>query len=89
MGIMMKFSVKCAECGHRNMPDRSPRRGVEKVLRGEFSACRKCGASFAKIRVPNRPLVQSVLAELPSISPAVEIVGYLGNTPKAYGYASV
>lgn len=82
-----KFSVKCVPCGHRNMPDKSPRRGVEMVLRGEFDGCRKCGTKFATIRVPNRPLVQEIASTLPKVSPIVEIVGYVGAVPRAYGYA--
>lgn len=82
-----KFSVKCVLCGHRNRPDRSPRRGIELVLRGEFATCRSCGTKFATIRVPNRPLVVEVASTLQTVAPIVEIVGYTGEVPCAYGYA--
>lgn len=84
--IWKKFSVKCGQCGHTNRPDPSPRRGVEKVLRGEFDTCRNCGVQFTTIKVPNRPLVQELASQL-QVSPFVEIVGYTREVPRAYGYA--
>ncbi len=85
--VIMRFSVKCGQCGHHSRPDPSPRHGILKVLKGEFDTCRKCGTKFTKIQVPNRPLVQKLMAELSNLSSAVEIVEYARNVPRAYGLA--
>ena len=64
MAFFRQFYVKCGNCGHRNSPHPSPRKGVELVLRGEFHTCRGCGRDMKNIRLSDRPLVQKIRAEL-------------------------
>lgn len=63
MAIWTGFFVRCGNCGHRNRPDPSPRKGIEKVMRGEAS-CRGCGNPLRPVRLSDRPLVQKVRAQL-------------------------
>ena len=83
------FSVHCGGCGYNARPARSPREGVRKVLAGEFAKCPSCKAEFAKIRVPKRPLVETVARTLATLHEIVELVGYTGNVPKALGFVRV
>ena len=64
MVFFRPFYINCRQCGHRNSPHPSPRKGVELVLRGEFHQCRGCGREMKNIRLSDRPLVKGVRAEL-------------------------
>ena len=61
--VWRDFLVSCSECGHRNRPDKSPRKGIEKVLRGE-GKCRGCGNPLHPVELSDRPLVLEVRAQL-------------------------
>lgn len=76
--IYRAFYLVCS-CGHRNAPDHSPRKGIRKVLIGEFSACRKCGKEFTKIQLTDRPLVRKLVQEIgvANIHPRVSVAGIL------------
>jgi len=58
--MSMKFHVRCRQCGHINRPDNSTRKGILKVLTGEFTECRGCGIEFSEIWVPARPMVLTI-----------------------------
>jgi transcription elongation factor Elf1 len=64
MRWVMKFTVKCRKCGHRNMPSNNTWNGIKETLCGEFNTCRNCGYKFEAVHVPLRPLVQKVYDSL-------------------------
>jgi len=84
--VYHRFSVVCVGCNHRNVPHRSPREGVRRVLAGEVTKCNGCKCDFTHIAVPGRPLVQSISKTLLNLSSLVSIVNYSGDVPPAMGH---
>jgi hypothetical protein len=74
--IYRAFYVVCG-CGHRNAPDHSPRKGILKVLSGEFTTCRKCGKEFVRIHLSDRPLTKQLVLTVgvANIHPRVTVEG--------------
>lgn len=61
--VFKQFVVICGRCGHRNVPDRSPRKGIALALLGKLLMCRGgCGHQLQHI--PDRPLVDVVRRQL-------------------------
>lgn len=83
MGMYVPFMICCPLCSHENKPSQSPREGIRKTLAGEFTKCRKCGAEFTEIHVPNRPLVKQVVGQLGKISGIVTIVNDIPGNASA------
>ena len=87
MAMFWHFSVKCNNCGHKNRPSASPRKGVRQVLQGKFTTCRMCKTAFSIIVVPERPIVVEIRESLASISPTVEFERFDGRVTPAQGLA--
>lgn len=60
------FVITCSQCGHKNMPHRSPREGIRLTLIGQVGNCKGCGKVLKTNRLlqSTRPLVLKVRAEL-------------------------
>lgn len=58
------FLVVCGACGHRNLPNRSPRVGIRLALLDELPCCRSCGKQLRLTNPSDRPLVHEVRAQL-------------------------
>ena len=66
MAIRKAFYVRC-ECGHRNMPDRSPWLGIRMALPDKLPSCKKCRGPLSiskKLLESKRPLVVKVRQKL-------------------------
>jgi hypothetical protein len=61
--IFTPFYVRCGNCNHRNRPHPSPAEGIKLALLGQLPACKRCGKPLT-VRLPERPLVKRVRAEL-------------------------
>ena len=66
--VYKTFAVVCGRCGHRNLPHRSPRKGIALALLGRLSECRGgCGRQLAFVpEDDHRPLVGVVRRQLVS-----------------------
>jgi len=64
MPFFTQFYVCCRNCGRRNLPHNSPKKGMRLALTGQLQPCRHCGQEFGTIELPDRPLVQRVREEL-------------------------
>lgn len=64
MGWFTPFVVTCGGCGHRNLPDRSPKVGIRLALLGQLPCCRSCGKQLRLTKLTDRPLVRTVRAQL-------------------------
>ena len=71
--VYKPFYIRCQGCNERFLPDRSPRKGAAKVVRGEISECSKCKKPFGKIMVPIRPLVLTAITELGGVAAFAEM----------------
>ncbi len=59
------FVVTCGDCGHRNRPNPSPRKGIALALLDKLPECRGgCGHQLHCIPDENRPVVQEVKSDL-------------------------
>jgi hypothetical protein len=79
------FTIKCKHCGHVNKPHNSPTKGVERILRGEFTKCNHCNTELTKFFIPKRPMIARIAKEIPPV-PGVALFEYKGRTPR--GWAS-
>ena len=87
--FLTTFHVACKHCHHTNRPANNTMNSIRKVMRGEFTKCRKCGKAFTRIDMPIRPLVTKVATEFMSngilMDDRVKLYEYEGNVPMAYG----
>lgn len=77
----LPFSVVCKSCGAIVKPAKSPTKGIERTLKGEYTTCNKCDYRFKLLIVPNRPIVKKLIEGGIDVSPLVDIRDYKGKPP--------
>jgi len=77
----LPFSIKCNNCKSIDTPHKSPTKGLELTIRGEYTKCDICGYIFVAIMVPYRPLVEKLINGGITVSPRVALKSYKGKVP--------
>ncbi len=62
--VYYPYYICCSTCKHRNRPDSSPRRGIEKALRGNAGNCKGCGKKLRPTLSTERPMTREIKARL-------------------------